>query len=182
MDELTQDYLREILDYNPIAGDFFWKVSLSSNIKAGQVAGYKTVQDYIVIKISGKKYFAHRLAWLHAHGNFPEDQIDHINHVKDDNSLKNLRACSRSENFANRKKQQNNTSGYKGVVWDKEKRKWRARIGHGRKLFYIGRYKDIKDAAVAYNKKALELFGEFACLNKIASDGPAQLKQPIKEV
>ncbi len=182
MTELTQQKLKEILSYDPETGIFIWKVSLASNIKPGRVAGYKTRQGYIAIKISRKKYFAHRLAWLYAHGSFPENQIDHINHVKADNSLKNLRACSRSENFANRKKQQNNTSGYKGVAWDKEKRKWRARIGHGRKLFYIGRYKDIKDAAVAYNKKALELFGEFAYLNKIASDGPAQLKQPIKEV
>lgn len=167
MADLTQKYLKSILHYCPNSGVFTWIKRTGLRISVGDVAGSDTDRGYIRIRISGRRYMAHRLVWLYVHGEFPENQIDHINGVTGDNSLVNLRTYTGSENIRNSTKRCDNTSGYKGVHWDKEKRKWRTQIGHGRKIIHLGRYKDIKDAAMAYNKKAVELFGEFARLNEV---------------
>jgi len=86
---------------------------------------------------------------------------DHKNHDTLDNRRENLRVCSRSENNLNRGPQPHNTSGFKGVSWSKEKNKWRAYS----KGIHLGYFIDKNDAAMAYDKKAKELFGEFAKLN-----------------
>ncbi|MFA6281244.1 MAG: AP2 domain-containing protein [Candidatus Omnitrophota bacterium] len=91
--------------------------------------------------------------------------VDHANHNGLDNRRTNLRLCSRSENQGNRINSCNSTSKYKGVSWDKVKRKWRARIACGKKNTSIGRFNSEIEAAKAYDKKAKELFGEFAYLN-----------------
>lgn len=93
--------------------------------------------------------------------------IDHIDQCRVNNQKHNLRGCDFHKNGANSKKQSNNTSGYKGVHWDKRKNKWRAMIGFEMKLKHIGHYEDIKEAASAYNQAALNLFGEFAKLNQL---------------
>lgn len=100
----------------------------------------------------------------------PSDKhdIDHINRNKLDNRKENLRACSRSENMRNTPKRGDNTSGYKGVTFDHRDKCWYAQITVNRKHHYLGRFKNIHDAAAAFNKKALELQGEFALLNKIS--------------
>ena len=94
---------------------------------------------------------------------FNNEEIDHINGDKQDNRIQNLRLCTRAENIMNRGKSKKNTSGYKGVRQVGEK--WEARIGYKYKLICIGTYKTPQEAAIAYDKKALELFGEFAYLN-----------------
>lgn len=91
--------------------------------------------------------------------------IDHINHNPLDNRKSNLRACTQSQNFSNRKISNNNTSGYKGVSLLKGK--WRAQIGTNCEKIYLGVFKDKKKAALAYNKAALKFHREFALLNKI---------------
>lgn len=168
MKELTQEKLREILNYNPATGIFLWKKK-GRGRPFGKVAGTKHSTGYIHITICRKIYKAHRLVWLYIHGKFPEYDMDHINHIKDDNSLKNLRSCTRSENMGNQRKQINNVSQYKGVSWVKEKRKWKSRIGHDNKVIHLGYFDGKEDAAIAYNKKSVELFGEFACLNEVVS-------------
>lgn len=168
MKKLTQEYLKSILDYNPETGGFVWKVSPAQCVKAGQVAGSIRRRGYVSIQISGKTYLAHRLVWLYVHGDFPEDQIDHINRIKDDNRLVNLRACTRSENLANQGKNANNSSGHKGVCWHRAEKKWRATIGFEGRLVQLGQFSNKEDAARAYNEKASELFGDFACLNEIS--------------
>lgn len=98
----------------------------------------------------------------------PEDkEPDHINNNGLDNRRENLRICSRSQNQANRNKQYNNTSGYKGVSWHKWKRKWQALIGINNKWKHLGYYLTKQQAALAYNNAALEYFGEFARLNNL---------------
>jgi len=94
----------------------------------------------------------------------PHDmETDHINHNGLDNRRTNLRICSHAENMANKRKYKNNTSGYIGVYWDKERGQWRAQIqGHG---IHLGRFNDVKEAARAYDRAASELHGEFALLN-----------------
>lgn len=94
-------------------------------------------------------------------------QVDHINGNKLDNRRSNLRLCNNSQNQMNKGLQSNNTSGYKGVTWRKDVNKWRAQIFFGGKNFVLGNFENKKDAAKAYNQKALELHGEFAKLNDI---------------
>jgi len=93
--------------------------------------------------------------------------IDHINRNKLDNQKINLRICSQSENSANCGIQKNNTSGFKGVYWHNSLKYWVAEIKKNRKRINLGYFKDKKSAALAYNTKAKELFGEFAYLNQI---------------
>jgi len=94
-------------------------------------------------------------------------QVDHINGDKLDNRKSNLRLCSNAQNQRNRPIQKNNTSGYKGVVWMSDRNKWRAQVFLDGKNHIVGCFDSPRDAAIAYNQKALELHGEFAKLNVI---------------
>lgn len=94
-------------------------------------------------------------------------QIDHINGDKLDNRKQNLRFCSDSQNRFNTPRYRNNTSGYKGVSWDKEKKKWKAQIAHFKKHVFIGRFNSAIEAARAYDVAAMRLHGPFAKTNKI---------------
>lgn len=161
---ISQAELKEVLEYNPDTGVFTWikPNKYCSNIKVGDVAGYKNSRGYIRTCVKRKFYLAHRLAHLYMTGNFPENFIDHINHIRDDNRWTNLRAATNSQNQANRVKQKNNKAGYKGVCWHKSTKKWRAKIVHMNKSIYIGYYTTREEASEAYKKKAIELFGEFS--------------------
>lgn len=92
---------------------------------------------------------------------------DHINNNGFDNRRKNLRPASHQMNLANRGPQVNNTSGYKGVTWDKSRDKWKAQIKVMQKCVFVGRFDDKVEAAKAYNQAAKKHFGEFAWLNPI---------------
>ena len=93
--------------------------------------------------------------------------VDHINGNKLDNRRSNLRFCNKSQNGSNSSLSKNNKSGYKGVHFDKSRNKWIVSIKVNYKNNHIGRYNNIKDAALAYNKAAKKYFGEFARLNII---------------
>ena len=93
-------------------------------------------------------------------------QVDHINKNTLDNRKSNLRFCTREQNMWN-SKSRSGTSKYKGVSFDKQKKKWMARISSNRKIMHIGYYISQKDAAIAYNKKAKKIHGDFAFLNLI---------------
>lgn len=107
--KLSRDTVVALLDYDPLSGVFVWK-------RSRKVAGYKLTQGHISIMIQGKAFYAHRLAWLIVHGEWPADMIDHINGVPGDNRLENLRAVSRSINLQNqRRASRNNKCGFLGV-------------------------------------------------------------------
>lgn len=93
--------------------------------------------------------------------------IDHINDNKMDNREINLRKCTKADNNRNMGITINNKSGFKGVHWSKKSAKWVSQISKEGSRFNLGSFDNKEDAAKAYNKKALELFGEFAYLNKI---------------
>ena len=161
---LTQIELRNILDYAPETGCFTWRKSPSDKIRVGQIAGGRHCQGYTSITFLGQKYLAHRLAWLYCFGVWPKDQIDHINGVKTDNRIKNLREATAVENGRNMRLPKDNTSGYKGVYRDRTRRKWLAHIRVNGVMKNLGRFTDIEAAANAYAKAARENFGEFARL------------------
>ena len=91
-----------------------------------------------------------------------EMEIDHINGNGLDNQRDNLRVCKKSENLWNSGKSKNNKSGYKGVCWSKVIKKWRVQIMINGKLIYLGVFKNIKDAAMAYKEASLKYHGKFA--------------------
>ena len=144
--ELTQEYLREQLHYEQDDGTFKWNVSNSPRVKVGDVAGTVNNKGYRIIRINGKDYKAHRLAFLYMTGEFPPEQIDHINHKRDDNCFINLRLASNQENHKNRKMSVRNKSGFNGVYWHKHANKWLANININGKKKYLGLFKDLNEA------------------------------------
>lgn len=121
---------------------------MGSRAKAGSVAGHSDrSRGYVDIRIDAKKYKAHRLAWLYVHGRWPEKLIDHINGVKTDNRLINLREASAAENAMN------NPS--LGVYWCKRRRAWRAFIS-------VGGFQSEQEALDARRRMAEFVYGPFA--------------------
>lgn len=146
--KLTQKRLKELLYYNSKTGIFRWRIS-RRNIKKGDIAGYKKKRGYIVIQIDYKFYKAHRLVWLYENGYFPEPGLDHRDRIKHHNWISNLREASQQCNMRNYGNPKDNTSGVKGVYWNKAKNKWNAQIVVNKKNFYLGLYKDFSEAACA---------------------------------
>lgn len=107
--------MHEYLKYEPESGFLYWAKSIGARAKVGNLAGSKNGEGYVQIKVQGRVYLAHRIAWLLTYGNWPIDEIDHINGDRSDNRIKNLRAVSRSMNQRNAQRRMDNTSGIIGV-------------------------------------------------------------------
>lgn len=149
--QLTAKYLRKIMNYDPDTGLFTWAIERRpSPFKPGDKAGCKEGKGYISIKIDGASHKAHRLAWLYTTGKWPKDQIDHRNRIPDDNRFENLRECNTAENCQNQGLRSNNTSGFQGVHWRKDSRKWIARIMVNMKSIHLGYFDNAKEAGAAY--------------------------------
>lgn len=150
--------LKEMLDYEPTTGLFRWKIKPNRRIRIGSVAGSKTSWGYLEVEIHGERYRLHRLAWAFVNGKLPTTDIDHINGVRDDNRISNLRLATRSQNNHNKPIQKNNRCGYKGVCKPKHTNKYAAHI----KGKYIGYYETQEEAHAAYCAAAHKEFGEYA--------------------
>jgi hypothetical protein len=159
---LTQEKLHQLLDYDQETGIFRWKVTRKSQAgkaRAGSIAGSIDLSHgYRKIGIDGTPYYSHRLAWLYVYGSWPS-QVDHMNGIRDDNRLSNLRECSPWQNLANRKTVR---AGLKGCKFDKRTSRWSARIRKDGKETYLGSFNAEKDAHKAYLAAAMLLFGDFA--------------------
>lgn len=162
---ISVERLREMLNYDPQTGIFTWKIRPSPAAAAGDKAGCFD-RGYIRIKVKGKLYNAHRLAWFYCYGINPIN-IDHINRDSTDNRIDNLREASQSQNRANSRNRKTKTkSGLKGVYYQKHTSLWFASMGSAGVYKYLGSWKDKKDAAIAYDEALVREFGEFACTNK----------------
>jgi hypothetical protein len=157
---ITQEHLKNILHYNISTGVFTWKsCSKYKPYKLNNSAGGYSSQGYIDICIDAKKYKAHRLAWLYVYGELPKNQIDHINGIRDDNRLCNLRECTQSQNNKNTSLSKRNKHGIKGVSFNQGK--FKATCTVDKKTFHLGYFNSALDAKTAYNDFAKLKFGEF---------------------
>jgi hypothetical protein len=139
---LNSERLKNLLSYDQDTGVFTWLVNRSKLAKAGYEAGTKKHHTgYKYITIDGKQYNASRLAFLYMTGSFPINEMDHKNRVRDDNRWDNLRESDRLANIINQGMLKNNTSGIKGVSFDKYCNKYRAFINIGKRKF-LGRFSD----------------------------------------
>lgn len=164
------DYLRRRLRYDPATGDLIWLARNGGGRSirtwnarfAGTVAGTPTTRGYRSILIDGQRYAAHRVAWLLAYGEWPQNQIDHIDGDRANNRLANLRPATQSQNALNSRTYKNNSSGCRGVTWKKSCGKWRAQITVDGEVKHLGYFDDFDDAATARKVAANTHFGEFA--------------------
>lgn len=158
--------LRDVLSFDPDTGIFKWNISRGGLARCGSIAGSapNKKDGYIRIAFDGTLYLAHRLAWTYVYGAMPSDEIDHINGIRCDNRIANLRNVVRTQNNYNRKRQSNNSSGYKGVSWVKRAQRWRAVLVCSGKQIHIGTYSDLDEARVAYANATLKYHGENSTL------------------
>ncbi len=163
---LSGERLRELLSYNPATGEFVWIDSRPFNRKKG-LAGRVIPGGYRAIKIDGRSYLEHRLAWLYVYDEWPTGQIDHKNRARADNKIENLRDVTASENQENTLLSPKNKSGHRGVSWNKNEGKWNAKIGHKGKKFHLGYFHDLQSAIAAYTRAAASLhkFNPFGVAN-----------------
>lgn len=158
---LTKEHIESILDYEKTTGTFRWKVDRGPRAKAFSVAGTIGSNGYRRIKIDGKFYQAHRLAWIIIYDSKPPKEIDHINGNKIDNRACNLRPATRAGNCQNTTVRKDNSSGCRGVSWNSSIRKWRARCSVNNRNHLIGNFDSKLDAKIAYEAFAKKHFGEF---------------------
>lgn len=154
------DALKSLLRYDPDTGLIYWTAKGKGMIKK-KAAGTLLYSGYLGICIGPKRWQAHRIAWALHHGVWPKDQIDHINGVKTDNRICNLREATNSENGKNLGLSKANTSGFKGVCFDKRTSKWRATIKVNFKAKCLGRFERIEDAVKARKDAEAKYFKEW---------------------
>jgi hypothetical protein len=157
--------IREFLSYNPETGEFRWIKSSRANVHPGDLAGAINGHGYRYIQFRGHAYRAHRLAWWFVHGAWPPGDLDHKDLDRDNNAIGNLRPATDVQNNANSSLQRNNTSGFKGVSFDKQSGRWKAYIGGDGGQKNLGRFASLEEAANAYDAAARVRFGVFARLN-----------------
>jgi len=156
---MTKESISEpLLSFNPDTGSIKWLTS-RGRMKAGDEAGRYDRDGYVRVTIKSKTYLAHRLMWLFVHKTMPPDgvEVDHINHVRDDNRISNLRLSpftSVHKNQHNRSLGKNNTSGHMGVRRSGEK--WRAEIKIDGKKVSLGTYSLLEDAVTARKEAELK--------------------------
>jgi len=159
--------INELLTYDSTTGEISWKVSRRGHIRAGKIAGHvahppHSRTSYRCIKIDGKTYYAHRLAWMFVFRRWPRAFLDHINGNGLDNRISNLREATSAQNNRNTPRRCDNTSGYKGVCYHISNKRYTAGIRINGVGKHLGSFATAKEAHAAYCTAAKENFGEFA--------------------
>ncbi len=163
--ELTQSEIHRVLCYNPLSGNFMWRVALGKRIKVGGRAGttcrnYQNGRLNRRIRIHGRAYSAHILAFIYMRGYWPSQEIDHKDRDGLNNRWLNLREATHSQNQANSGLQKNNKLGIKGVCL-RTNGKYHAKIDFNCKRYHLGDFNTSEAASRAYWKAAKKYFGEF---------------------
>jgi hypothetical protein len=156
MQSMNIDALQSLMRYEPETGHIYWLALGKGRIKK-KPAGTLLRSGYVGICVGVKRWQAHRLAWALHYGAWPSDQIDHINGVKTDNRICNLRQATNSQNGKNLGLSKANTSGVKGVSFEKYTARWKASIRVDGKNISLGRFDSIAAAAEA-RKEAEKIY------------------------
>jgi len=175
---ISVDDLFSVLSVNFEDGKLFWKPrprwafnsSRSFSIFKSKFEGREaltayTSNGYLIGEICGERHRAHRVVWAMRNGKWPDGDIDHIDGNRSNNAILNLRECTRSENLCNKRAQINNSTGFKGVRFDKRRGVYSASIGKNGLCSYLGTFQTAAEAARAYDEAALSIHGDFAKLN-----------------
>ena len=164
MRELSIAEAKRTLDYDPETGVFVKKLSNTRTDRIGQRADFKAANGYRAVNINDRRFQTHRITWLIVHGSMPVGQLDHINRIRDDNRIANLRLATQAEQ--NRNSVRKGASGYKGVFpCSVVAGKWRVKIKFQGKQIHLGSSPDILVAARMYDEAARQFFGPFAQTN-----------------
>lgn len=162
MSAVDQALVRELFNYDPASGRLTHRQKNTWRVQIGDEVGHTDPYGYRVTIILGKRYRLHRLIWLHQTGNWPDEFVDHIDGNRAHNAWDNLRECTRTQNAWNRRPRASAVP-FKGVF--PHKSKWMSRIRKHPDLIYLGTFSTPEEAAVAYDKAAIALHGEFAKTN-----------------
>jgi len=146
--KLTQADAVKLFQYNRETGELFWKKS-KQGVRPSRLAGSVDKKGYIIVVVNGFPYKAHRLIWLIVYGEYPPDQIDHVNRVKDDNRIGNLRSVNTQVNMMNVWLYVSYSSGVSGVYWYKNDKKWVSAIKVYGDRKHLGVYREWFDAVCA---------------------------------
>ena len=155
--------LRERLDYNPDTGILTWKKSNNNGLKVGQEAGRISSDGYRDLLFNKERWQVNRIVYYMYHGLDPlENQVDHKNHDRADNRIKNLRLANLSQNKRNSRVYKNNSSGVTGVYWYSKTQKWIANITKIKgEHKHLGYFINKEDAIQAREEAEIKYFGEF---------------------
>jgi len=154
---ISVDTLKSRLKYDEDTGIFTFIKSAGSR-KKGDIAGSINQNGYVNIKINKKFYKAHRLAWLYVYGEMPDGDVDHLNHIRTDNRISNLRVVDSKTNMRNQKLNSENKSGEAGVYWHKAQKLWHSYITVNYKRIHLGAFVEFHRAVDA-RKSAEVLYG-----------------------
>ncbi len=147
--DITQERLKQVVNYSPETGMFTRLVATSTCVKVGGIVGHYDNNGYLKCSIDMAEYRMHRLAFLYTEGFFPEHDVDHINGIRDDNRWCNLRHATRACNMQNKRVYSSNKSGFPGVSWCKGRGKWRSDCKLKGKTVYLGCHSTTIEAALA---------------------------------
>lgn len=168
---LTQLRLRELVNYDPETGKFYWrKRPYQTGDRPsweGKEAGTTSVQGYRLITLENEKFRAARVAWLYMTGEWPTHDIDHVNGDVADDRWCNLRSATKSENMQNMKRRKDNTSGVRGVSWNVRRQQWHARVTANGTNYHCGYFDTLEKAKATRDNRAAVLHGAFARFDQL---------------
>lgn len=158
MNNISPEEIKRLISYDPKSGLLRWRPRQQSDFAsmssfkawntqfAGREAGSISKTGYVVVSLSGQKMLGHRIAWVIHHGRWPDALMDHVNGLRADNRINNLREATPAQNAQNQRRHKSNKSGVCGVTWHKKTKRWQVRIGSANKSLHVGYFSDLQSA------------------------------------